>query len=132
MGSATGNAASFGLSALGQIAVAVSDVDRSAAFYRDAVGLQPLFQFPGLAFFDCEGVRLMLSASEAVAPQGSFTIYFKVPDIRQAYDALCGRSVQFEGKPHVVASLPDHDLWMTFFRDPDGNLLALMSEVPRA
>ncbi len=27
--------------------------------------------------------------------------------------------------------MPNHDLWMTFFHDTEGNLLALMSEVPK-
>lgn len=119
-----------GLSQIGQIAVPVADIERAIAFYRDILGMRFLFQAPpGLGFFDCSGVRLMLDLpAKAQAGKGS-TIYHKVPDIHATFEALSGRGVTFEAKPHVIAKLPDHDLWMAFFRDPDGNLLALMSEV---
>lgn len=121
---------SFGLSAIGQIAVTVADVDRAIAFYRDTLGLRPLFQFPGMGFFDCGGVRLMLSRPEGAGP-GNSVIYFKVADLDEAFRELAGRGLKFEQEPHIVARLPDHNLWMAFFRDPDGNLLGLMSEVAR-
>jgi methylmalonyl-CoA/ethylmalonyl-CoA epimerase len=123
-------AGDFGLGQIGQIAVPVADIDRAVAFYRDTLGMRFLFQAPpGLGFFDCGGVRLMLDApAKAQAGQAS-PIYYKVPDIQAAFDTLSGRGVVFEGKPHLIAKLPDHELWMAFFRDPDGNLLALMSEV---
>lgn len=121
---------SFGLSAIGQIAVTVSDVDRAIAFYRDTLGLPLLFQFPGMGFFNCGGVRLMLSRPEGVGP-GNSVIYFKVADLPEVFRELGLRGVKFDQEPHLVARLPDHDLWMAFFRDPDGNLLGLMSEVPR-
>ncbi|OLD64757.1 MAG: glyoxalase [Acidobacteria bacterium 13_1_40CM_2_68_5] len=123
----------FGLDRIGQIAVNVKDLDRATAFYRDALGMRPLFQAPRLAFFDCGGIRLMLSLPEK--PEfdhpGSI-LYYKVDDIKAAHTALRGRGVPFEGEPHVVAQLPAHDLWMAFCRDSEGNLLALMSEVRRA
>jgi len=121
---------SFGLGQIGQIAVPVSDIDRAVAFYRDTLGMRFLFQAPpGLGFFDCGGVRLMLDGpAKAQAGQASI-IYYKAPDLQAAFDALSARGVAFEAKPHLVAKLPDHELWMAFFRDPDGNLLALMSEV---
>ena len=121
---------SFGLGQIGQIAVPVADIDRAVAFYRDTLGMRFLFQAPpGLGFFDCGGVRLMLDGpARAQAGQAS-VIYYKVPDLQAAFDALSARGVAFEAKPHLVAKLPDHELWMAFFRDPDGNLLALMSEV---
>ena len=90
-----------------------------------------LFQFPGIAFFDCEGIRLMLSAAETPGQTFSSVVYFKVPEIQPAADALKSRGVSFEKDPHVIARMPDHNLWMAFFRDPDRNLLALMTEVPR-
>jgi methylmalonyl-CoA/ethylmalonyl-CoA epimerase len=129
--SSAGPAASPGLSAIGQIAVTVSDLDRSVAFYRDTLGIPLRFQVPNLAFFDCAGVRLMLSAG---TPSGSdaFVVYFKVTEIQAAFAALEGRGAAIVRPPHLVAPMPDHDLWMAFFRDPDGNLLALMSEVPRS
>lgn len=121
---------SFGLSAIGQIAVTVADVDRAIAFYRDTLGLPLLYQFPGMGFFDCGGVRLMLSNPEGVGA-GNSVLYFKVADLDEAFGELGRRGVQFEQEPHIVARLPDHNLWMAFFRDPEGNLLGLMSEVAR-
>ncbi len=120
-------------SRIGQIATIVHDLDRAVAFYRDTLGFRFLFQAgPKLAFFDCGGIRLMLSIPEK--PEfdhpGSI-LYFKVDDIQATYHTLEGRGVRFEGEPHLVAKLDTHDLWMAFFRDVDDNLLALMSEVQR-
>jgi methylmalonyl-CoA/ethylmalonyl-CoA epimerase len=126
--SATGN---FGLFQIGQIAVPVSDIERAIAFYRDTLGMRFLFQAPpGLGFFDCAGVRLMLDGpAKAQAEHYSSVIYYKVSDLQVAFETLSARGVRFEAKPHLIAKLTDHELWMAFFRDPDGNLLALMSEV---
>ena len=121
----------LGLSTIGQIGVSVSDVARSVAFYRDTLGMKFLFQVPNLAFFDCAGVRLMLSVAERVGETYASILYYKVPDIQVAHAALLERGVTFDDEPHMIARMPDHDLWMVFFRDPDRNLLALMSEVPR-
>ena len=120
----------FGLTQIGQVAVPVRDVERAIVFYRDVLGMRFLFKAPpGLGFFDCAGVRLMLDApAKARAGQGS-VIYYKVPDLHAAFETLTARGVTFEAKPHLIAKLPDHELWMAFFRDPDENLLALMSEV---
>ena len=132
MESATGpKAAPFGLSSIGQIAVTVTGLDRAVAFYRDSLGMQFLYQVPHLGFFDCGGVRLMLSESDKPLQTDGFVVYFKVPEIHQAYAALVERGVAFEGEPHMIARMPDHDLWMAVFRDPDRNLLALMAEAPR-
>jgi len=124
------NPASFALSDIGQVAVTVSDLDRAVGFYRDVLRLPHLFRAPpGLAFFACGGLRLMLSRPET--PSGerfSAALYFKVADIELAHTALAERGVLFEAKPHLVARMPDHELWMAFFRDPDRNLLALMCE----
>jgi methylmalonyl-CoA/ethylmalonyl-CoA epimerase len=127
-----GNSApgSFGLDQIGQIAVPVSDVDRAITFYRDVLGMRFLFRAPpGLGFFDCAGVRLMLDGPAAARAGNSSVIYYKVFNLNAAFDMLSGRGVRFESKPHLIAKLADHELWMAFFRDPDGNLLALMSEV---
>ncbi len=123
---------SFGLSQIGQIAVTVEDLDRAVRFYRDTLGMRMLFQVPNMAFFNCGGIRLMLTLPEKSNEGFSSIIYYKVEDIQKAFETLSGRNVAFEGKPHLIAKLADHDLWMAFFRDPDRNLLALMSEVPRA
>ena len=115
---------------LGQIALTVSDVARSTTFFRDAVGLRFLFAAgPTLAFFDLGGVRLMLSAPEKELTPGSSTVlYIKVPDIDAAFEQMKAQGVSFLDQPHLIAKMPDHDLWMTFFRDPDGHTLALMTE----
>jgi methylmalonyl-CoA/ethylmalonyl-CoA epimerase len=121
----------FGLAQIGQIAVPVSNIDRATTFYRDVLGMRFLFQAPpGLAFFDCNGIRLLLDApAKAQGENYSSIIYYKVPDIQAAFEILNGRGVVFEGEPHLIAKMPDHDLWMAFFRDPDSNLFALMCEV---
>ncbi|MFN7994665.1 MAG: VOC family protein [Bryobacteraceae bacterium] len=118
---------------IGQLAINVHDVDRAVAFYRDSLGMRFLFQAPPkLAFFDCGGVRLMLTVPEkAEFDHPSSIVYFKVSDIQAVAGTLKSRGVEFEGPPHLIASMPDHDLWMAFFRDADRNLLGLMSEVPR-
>lgn len=116
---------------IGQIAVPVADLERAVAFYRDVLGLRLLFRAPpGLAFFDCGGVRLMLSVPEGsnATAQGP-TLYYQVEDLHSAWRALSDRGARFLDEPHCIARLPDHDLWMTFCRDSEGNLVGLMSEV---
>ncbi len=122
---------SFGLEQIGQIAVPVSDIDRAIAFYRDVLGMHFLFKAPpGLGFFDCNGIRLLLDApAKSQSKNYSSIIYYKVSDIQSAFTTLSDQGVVFEQKPELVAKMPDHELWMAFFRDPDANLLALMSEV---
>jgi methylmalonyl-CoA/ethylmalonyl-CoA epimerase len=120
----------FGLSRIGQIAIPVRDVERAVAFYRDTLGMRLLFQAPpGLAFFDLDGVRLMLDGPAAAQAGNSSVIYYNVPDLDAAFRTLSERGVVFVREPHLVARLPDHELWMAFLRDPDENLLALMSEI---
>jgi methylmalonyl-CoA/ethylmalonyl-CoA epimerase len=119
----------FGLGPIGQVALTITDLDRAVDFYRDKLGLRFLFQVPRLAFFDCGGVRLMLGPAEKSGEQFSSVIYFRVDSIQAAYETMSARGVAFEAAPHLVAKMPDHELWMAFFRDPDRNLLALMCEV---
>ena len=127
-------ARAFGITRLGQIAINAKDVDRAAAFYETVLGLKLLFKAPpGLAFFDCGGVRLMVTLpSKPELEHPSSVLYFAVPNIKAAYETMKASGVRFEDEPHMVARMPDHDLWMTFFRDSEENLLALMSEVARA
>ena len=125
-----GNA--FGLSLIGQISVNARELDRAVTFYREKLGMKHLFTVPKMAFFDCGGVHLMLGVPERPEfDHPSSIIYFLVKDIHEAYQTLSQRSVQFEGKPHLVAKLEDYDLWLTFFRDSENNVLALMSRVSR-
>jgi Predicted enzyme related to lactoylglutathione lyase len=120
-----------GVKRIGQIAVSVSNLERAVAFYRDVVGLKFLFQAPpGLAFFMCGEVRLMLGLPEKDQPaKMASVIYYLVDDIRAEYNALRDKGAKAEGEPHLIARMPDHELWMAFFRDPDDNMFALMSEV---
>ncbi len=120
---------SFGLARIGQIAVTVGNLERAVTFYRDTLGMALLFQVPNMAFFDCGGIRLMLGLAEKPGEIFSSVIYYRVDQIQQAYEVLSLRGVEFEAKPHLIAKMPDHDLWMAFFRDPDRNLLALMCEL---
>ncbi len=120
-----------GITRIGQIAVNAKDVERAASFYENRLGLKLLFKAPpGLAFLDCGGVRLMLQRPEKPEFEHPGSIlYFAVPDLQAAYSKMKEDGVAFEDEPHLIARMPSHDLWMTFFRDSEGNLLALMSEV---
>jgi methylmalonyl-CoA/ethylmalonyl-CoA epimerase len=121
-----------GLSRIGQVAMPVQDVERASAFYQHKLGIRHLFTVTNLAFFDCDGVRLMLTIPEGTGEHthGS-VLYFSVPDLQQMYATLQERGVQFEDAPHIIAQMDSYDLWMVFFRDSEQNLLGLMSEVPR-
>jgi len=130
---APGTTGTVSLSQIGQIAVYVENLDRAVAFYRDTLGMTFLFQVPNLAFFDCNGVRLMLDRpsepESAGLKRGTSIIYYKVDDLQQAHATLTQRGVEWSHPPHLVAPMPDHDLWMAFLKDTEGNSLALMSEV---
>ena len=120
------------LNQIGQIAMGVSNADKAEAFYGGTLGLRKLFRFGAIVFFDCAGVRLMLSqASEREPMAPTSPIYFKVADIAVARRELEARGVVFVDNIHLVSPMEDHDLWMTFFRDPDEHLLALMCEAPK-
>jgi methylmalonyl-CoA/ethylmalonyl-CoA epimerase len=117
------------LSTIGQIALSVSDADTSQVFYGETLQLTFLYRFGDLVFFDCGGVRLMLEGNpkEDIEPS-DVCIYFNVSGIEDVYASLQERGVAFDDRPHLVARMPDHELWMAFFRDPDGHLLAIMEE----
>jgi methylmalonyl-CoA/ethylmalonyl-CoA epimerase len=115
---------------IGQIAIRTHDISRAVAFYRDALGLEYLFEAGPLAFFRCGDVRIMLAVPESTeVDHASSIVYFRVEDIHAARGELVERGVPFDDEPHLIARMPDHELWMTFFRDPDRNLLGLMSEI---
>lgn len=117
-----------------QIAVTVKNLEVSKAFYRDKAGLKFLFDAPpGLSFFDCGGIWLMLAQeneAEALAAPGS-ALYFEVDDINKTFAEMKERGVSFVDQPHRIADMGSYELWMTFFRDPDGTLLALRAEVQK-
>lgn len=115
---------------IGQIAINAKDTERATAFYRDVLGLKLLFQAgPNLSFFDCGGVRLMITVPEEEFDHASSILYYKVDDIQASFEAIKARGAEFRDEPHLVARMPDHELWMTFLKDTEGNTLALMSEV---
>ena len=127
------SSSSASLSRIGQIAITVKDLARATAFYRDVLGIPMLYEFPGLAFFDAGGVRLMLSKAEDPRfDHPASILYYKVADIGAAHAALEAHSVRVEEKPHLIAPMPDHDLWIASYIDSEDNHFALMSEVPRA
>jgi predicted enzyme related to lactoylglutathione lyase len=121
------------LDQIGQIFVNVKDLDRAIAFYRDTLGMTYLFQAPpNMAFFDCGGIRLMLGvADRPEVNHPASIIYYKVNDIDRVYETFHARGVEFIVKPHLVAPMPSYDLWLADFKDSEGNILALMSEVPK-
>jgi len=115
---------------IGQIAVNAHDLPRAVQFYRETLGMRFLFEVPGMAFFDCAGIRLMLGLPSAPAfDHPASILYYRVDDIQAAHRTLVERGVRFHEPPHVAARLPDHELWLAFFRDTEKNVLALMSEV---
>jgi methylmalonyl-CoA/ethylmalonyl-CoA epimerase len=118
------------LNQIGQIAIPVQDMPRAVAFYRDVLGMRHLFDAgPKLSFFDCGGVRLMLDIPEqAEFRHPASVLYYKVDDIAAAHRELVEKGVRFADTPHVIAKMPTYDLWMTFARDTEGNVFALMSE----
>ncbi len=126
------NAQPFGLNQIGQILVAVKDVPRATAFYRDVLGMKFLFEAPGMAFFDCGGIRLYLGVAEKPEFDRTSILYYRVPSIHEAVAVLQGRGVEFLQQPRKVHEDSRHELWLVGFRDSEGNYLELMSEVPKA
>jgi catechol 2,3-dioxygenase-like lactoylglutathione lyase family enzyme len=122
-----------GVAGLLQIAMPVQDIERAVAFYRDVIGLPFLFQAGNLAFFNLNGVRLMLDIpeSEEFRHPGSI-LYLRVPDLRAGYAAMRAHGAEFISEPHLIHNDGTNELWMAFFRDGEGNVHALASEVPVA
>jgi predicted enzyme related to lactoylglutathione lyase len=117
------------LSRLHQVSMRAHDIDRAVRFYRDTLGLPFLFAAPPrLAFFDCAGVRLMLSTPEPGFDHPGSVLYFAVEDIHSMRETLAGRGVAFRTEPHKIATLADREVWLADFGDTEGNTLALMSE----
>jgi methylmalonyl-CoA/ethylmalonyl-CoA epimerase len=117
------------LETIGQIAITVDDLARARNFYENTLGMKFLFEAGHLAFFKCGEIRLMLTTPEKPEPRGGTIIYFKVDDIQATYSALKQQGVHFIDEPHLIAKMPDHDLWMVFLRDTEGNTIGVMCEV---
>jgi catechol 2,3-dioxygenase-like lactoylglutathione lyase family enzyme len=125
-------ASSLGIKNIAQISIIVHDLARATAFYRDTLGLPLLFTAPNLAFLDCGGVRVMLGHAETPElDHPSSILYFRVPDLHAAHLRLVDAGVQIVAPPRLIAPMPTYDLWMNAFRDSEGNIMELMSEVPR-
>jgi predicted enzyme related to lactoylglutathione lyase len=123
---------SVNLSQIGQIAVNTHNIDRAVEFYRDKLGIKHLFTVPKMAFFDCDGINLMLAIPEKPEfDHPSSIVYFNVENIQEVFQILSERGVKFEEGPQLVARMDTYDLWMAFFSDPENNPLALMSKRPR-
>ncbi len=121
------------LGKIGQVSLTVQDVTRAAAFYRDTLGVPFLFQVPGMAFFQCGEVRVMLTEkSDESSPASNSILYYKVEDIQAVHASLEDKGVKVERAPAVIAPMPDHDLWMSFYRDSEEILFAVMCEIPRS
>ena len=116
------------LGSIGQIAIHVSDLERSVEFYGEKLGMAKIFAAPNLAFFDNAGTRLMLSSGEGEPSGERSVIYYTVDDIQSAHEQLASVGVEFNSEPHVVHSADNYELWIGFFKDPDGNQLAIMNE----
>jgi methylmalonyl-CoA/ethylmalonyl-CoA epimerase len=120
------------LSQLGQVAVPVDDIEAAERFYGHSLGLRQLYRFGDMLFFDMAGVRLLVEKEQQqpFSPASS-VLYFRTPDLTVAVRELESRGVSFTHPPHLIAPMEDHDLWMAFFKDPAGNVLALMQEAPK-
>ena len=115
---------------VGQIGVPVKDLNRALDFYKEKLGLSLLFNTDSMAFFECNGLRLMLSLPEKEEfAHSSSVIYFQVTNIKETYERLVNKDVIFIDEPHVVAKLGQTETWMVFFKDTEDNTHALMSEV---
>ena len=120
-----------GLGPIMQILVPVSDVDRAADFYEHVLGLPLLFRYPGNAFFDAEGVRIYLAKPTEADFDGRASLYFRVPDVSATLERLEAAGATVRERPEVVHRTDDHDLWLAFVQDPDGNNIGLMREAPK-
>ncbi len=124
---------SLGIKNIGQISIIVHDLQRATVFYRDMLGLPLLFTAGNMAFFDCGGVRLMLGLPETPELDHlSSILYFRVSDLTSSHQRLVDAGVPIVAPPRLIAPMPTYDLWMFAFRDSEGNIHQLMSEVPRA
>lgn len=116
------------ISRVGQVSLVVNDLAASVAFYRDTLGLTLAFEVPNMAFFVCGGLRIMMTRAEEGSPRENSVFYFVTDGIEAKHGELVANGVVSERDPHLIAKMPGHDLWMSFFRDPEGNLMALMEE----
>jgi methylmalonyl-CoA/ethylmalonyl-CoA epimerase len=120
------------LDEIAQIAVTVGDLNRAKEFYGNVLGLSFLFDAGSMSFFQCGKIRFAVGTSDKPASPNGTILYFRVTDIHQTHEVLAAKGIEFIQKPHLVAKMPDHDLWIAFFEDPDKNPIGLLCEMPRA
>ena len=120
-----------GLGPIMQILVPVADVDRAADWYGDVLGLPLIFRFPGIAFFDADGIRIYLARPSDGDFGGRSTIYFRVDDVTGTLEGLEARGATVRERPEITHQAEDYDLWLAFVQDPDGNNIGLMREAPK-
>ncbi|MBW8351358.1 VOC family protein [Bacillus sp. IITD106] len=120
----------MGIQKIGQIGVPAKDLERALSFYKDSLGLPLLFNTDTMAFFECNGIRLLLGLPEKEEfAHPSSVIYFQVANIYDTYEELKAKGVTFIDEPHLVAKMDNRETWMAFFKDTEDNVHALMSEV---
>jgi predicted enzyme related to lactoylglutathione lyase len=115
---------------LGQLALTVSNIQQALEFYRDIIGLEFLFApTENLAFLQAGETRIMLSTPQGAGEAGKNSIpYFKVVQVEEFYETALAKGATKERTPQLAAKMPDHDLWIGFLKDPEGNLVGLMEE----
>src|ERR1700722_1218475 len=128
----TTSAPAVQLDCIGQIAITVSDLSRSKDFYQNTLGMKFLFDAGQMAFFRCGEFRFTIGAGDKTVVPGGTILCFKVADLQATHAALIAQAIAFFSDPHLVAKMPDHDLWMAFLKDPDGYTIGLMCELPRS
>ena len=124
-------APAISLEKIGQIAITVDDLARARDFYQNTLGMKFLFDAGHLAFFKCGDIRLMLTTPDKPGPRGGTILYFHVADIQTTYTTRRNRGVSCIDEPHLIAKMPDHDLWMVFLNDSESNTIGIMCEIPR-
>jgi methylmalonyl-CoA/ethylmalonyl-CoA epimerase len=129
--SAQNDAPAVHLDTIGQIAITVTDLEKSRDFYWNRLGMKFLFDAGNMAFFECGAIRFMIGTAPHAVQPGATIIYFRVDDIHLAHAALVAKGIEFTQKPHLVARMQEHDLWMAFLADPDQNPIGLMCELKR-
>ena len=120
---------SLQLDEIGQIALTAGDLSRARNFYQNILGMKLLFEAGGMIFFQCGAIRLLIGTAAESGPVGGTILYFKVPDLKAVHGSLQAKGVEFVQPPHLVARMPDHELWIAFLKDSEGNTLGLMSEL---
>ncbi|NIJ64988.1 catechol 2,3-dioxygenase-like lactoylglutathione lyase family enzyme [Sphingomonas leidyi] len=114
---------------VGQISRRVGDIAAARHWYGDVLGLEHLYSFGDIAFFDCGGVRLFLT-QEGDGAEGESVIYFTVSDIRLAHCALESAGIEFSAAPHLIHRHQDGtEEWMAFFKDNEDRTLAILARV---